>query len=167
MSVAGLLAVAVVWAGPCDGPDATSWVAAFRDRVLSYDALAAFAVAEFGAPVACEGDVTTEFDGADYGILVLTFGSGVSLRVETQPIETSIVTLRAPGGFEDPATVETALREYTEGIGVAIDWDAGRASAAGAETVTTYRDPDPGLNASAELLRSGPRLVAVRFAMAL
>jgi hypothetical protein len=35
------------------------------------------------------------------------------------------------------------------------------------ETVTSFRDPDDGLNASAEIRVSGGRLVVIRFSMAL
>jgi hypothetical protein len=42
----------------------------------------------------------------------LVFRSGVSLTVETQPIETSIVTLRSAAGFDDRARIESALRAY-------------------------------------------------------
>lgn len=167
MSVAGLAAVALLWAAPCDGPDATGWVQAFRDRVLAYDGLATFAVSEFGAPIACDGVLAMELDGAGFGTLTLTFAGGVSLTVETQPIETSIVTLRRAGGFEDAPRVEAALHAYTEAVGVAIDWDRPEPSTDDGEAVTSFRDPDDGLNASAELRTSAGRLVAVRFSVAL
>lgn len=166
MSALGVAALVLLSVVRCDGPEATDWVRSFRDRVLAYDGLAAFAVSEFGAPVACDGSVSMEFDGVSYGTLRLAFASGVSLEVETQPIETSIMTLRREGGFDDAAAVEAALRAYTEAVGVAIDWDASEASTDAGESVTTFRDPDDGLNASAEVRSSGGRLVAVRFSMA-
>lgn len=151
----------------CDGPEADGWVSAFRDRVVSYDGLAQFALTEYGSPVACEGAVTTEFDGVRYGTLVLTLPSGVSLQVETQPLETSIVTLRAAEAFSDPASVEGALRAYTAQIGVSIDWDSPGTTTNGNEVIQTFRDPEPGLNASASMVRTDGALVAVRFSMAL
>jgi hypothetical protein len=59
------------------------------------------------------------------------------------------------------------LRDYVGGIGVAIDWERPEASNDGNQTVETFRDPDPGLNASAALTTQEGRLVAVRFSMAL
>lgn len=150
---------------PCDGPD--PWVVDFRDRVLAYNGLAAFAVAEYGAPVSCEGRVTTEFDGRPYGQLMVGFPGGVSLVVETQPIETSIVTLRDPGGFDDPGAAEDALRAYAEGVGVSIDWSRPERSTEGGASVESFWDPEPGLNAAASLVTSEGRLVAVRFSMTL
>ena len=166
MSAPGLV-IAFALSVPCAGPEATPWLTDFRDRVLAYDGLAAFVVAEMGPPTMCEGDVMTEFDGASYGALRLSFGTDVTLTVETQPIETSIVTLRSEGGFADPMKVDAALRDYATGIGVSIDWEHGQASIEGEEEVTRFRDPDPGLNASAELRRSEGRLLAIRFSMAL
>lgn len=152
---------------PCEGPGADPWVTDFRDRVLAYSSLAAFAAQVYGPPVSCSGAITTEFDGANYGTLELAYGDGVKLIVETQPIETSIVTLRSDAGFTDPSSVRTALRAYAEGIGVAIDWDTSETTTEGMDTVETFWDPDAGLNASASLSSAGGRLVAVRFSMAL
>jgi len=152
---------------PCAGPDADPWAAAFRDRTLSFNGLAQFAVADFGGPVDCDGTVTMEFDGARYGTLLLTFQGGVFLEVETLPIETSIVTLRASSGFEDRGRVEEALRAYAGQIGVSIDWTQPEHSVDGEESTETYWDPDPGLNASASLVSVGGGLIAVRFSMAL
>jgi hypothetical protein len=152
---------------PCEGPGADPWVVDFRDRVLAYSSLAAFAAATHGPPVSCQGAITMEFDGANYGSLELAYAGGVTLTVETQPIETSIVTLRSEPGFADPAAVRAALRAYTEGIGVAIDWDSPDITTEGPESVETFWDPEAGLNASASLLNSDGRLVAVRFSMAL
>lgn len=152
---------------PCEGPEADPWVVDFRGRVLRYSDLAAFAVGEWGNPVACEGEIATEFDGVSYGVLTLTFSGGVTLTTETQPIETSVVTLHDPAGFEDPEAVVAALRSYVDGIGYSIDWDEPEREVEGDRTTETFWDPEPGLNASARLIRSGGRLVAVRFSSAL
>jgi hypothetical protein len=40
---------------PCEGPGADPWVVDFRDRVLAYSSLAAFAAATHGPPVSCQG----------------------------------------------------------------------------------------------------------------
>jgi len=156
---------------PCDAPDADPdadpWVVDFADRVLRYNGLAGFAVARWGDAVGCVGQETMEFDGARYGTLELTFAGGVTLLVETQPIETSIVTLRASSGFDDPAAVEAALRAYADDVGVDIDWSRPERSDEQAEATETFWDPEPGLNASAATVRVGERLVAVRFSMAL
>ena len=152
---------------PCDGPDADPWVVDFRSRVMGYNGLAAFAVSTWGDPVSCDGEETMEFDGTRYGTLTLTFAEGVTLVVETQPIETSIVTLRSDGGFGDTDAVEAALRSYAEDVGVAIDWARPERSVEGEETTEVFSDPAAGLNASASLVTSGEQLVAVRFSLAL
>lgn len=152
----------------CEGPDGDdAWVTDFRDRVLAYNGLAAFATAEYGASLSCEGRVTMEFDGRSYGTLTVGFPDGVSLVVETQPIETSIVTLRAPAGFDDAERVEEALRAYAERVGVSIDWSRPERSAEDGASVQSFRDPEEGLNASASMATAEGRLVAVRFSMAL
>ena len=69
-----------------------------RDRVLAYDVLSRFAVESYGAPLTCEGVVTSEFDGMTFGSLRLGFSAGASLLVETWPPEASAVALRVPGG---------------------------------------------------------------------
>jgi hypothetical protein len=152
---------------PCDGPDADPWVADFRDRVVSYNGLAAFAAEAYGEPVSCVGGVTTEFDGVRYGTLTLTYPGGVTLEVETQPIETSVVSLRSSDGFADPSLVEGALRAYADRTGVSIDWGRSETSAEGEASVDIFRDPEPGFNASASIVTLDGRLVAVRFSMAL
>lgn len=162
---AGLAARSVAEA--CDGPRADAWVADFRDRVLAHDRLAHFAVLHHGQPTACEGEVTSEFDGARFGVVVLTFSGGVTLEVETMPPEASITTLRAPSGFPDETGVREALQDHANGIGLAIDWTTPEVGSEGAEVVHAFRDPDPGLNASASLIYLDGELVAVRLSMAL
>ncbi len=151
----------------CDSPGVDSWLVDFRDRVVRFNGLASFATGVWGEPIACEGESTAEFDGASYGILRLDFDGGVTLEVETQPIETSIVRLWRPDGFPDPSAVEAALRAYVTGVGVSIDWGRSERSVEGDRSLETYWDPDPGMNASAVLIRSGDTLVEVRFSMAL
>jgi hypothetical protein len=97
----------------CAGPDADPWVTELRDRVLSYDELAAFAVEAYGAPLTCGGEVGTEFDGVKFGSLLLNFSDGASFEVETMPPETSVVTLSAPSGFTD----EVLARQVLKGVG--------------------------------------------------
>ncbi len=152
---------------PCDAAGADPWVVSLRDRVLRFDDLAAFAVEKWGDPVGCEGEVTMDFDGARYGVLRLDFEDGVALSVETQPIETSIVTLGRTAGFADPEAVAAALRSYTTEVGVSIDWEDPETLTQGEEESQVFRDPTPGLNASAALVTRGGMLVRVRFSMAL
>jgi len=152
---------------PCDGPGVDPWIGELRDRVTSYDGLARFALEHYGAPVACEGAVTSEFDGAKFGTLLLSFPEGVTLEVETMPPETSIVTLQSPSGFHDEGVILAALRARTAEIGLAIDWEAPEESMEGNRSVRRFWDPDPGLNASASLVYSAGVLVAVGVSMAL
>ena len=157
----------VVPSRQCEGPDVDPWVSDFRMRVESYDELYAFAVERFGTPTSCEGEITTEFDGAPFGSLRFGFAGGVSYAVETMPIETSIAVLRAPAGFEDPEAVRGTLEAHAARIGLAIDWTSPEVTAEGDELVRTYGDPDPGLNASASLIYAGETLVGIRLSMAL
>jgi hypothetical protein len=151
----------------CDEPDADPWVTELRDRVLAFDALVGFAVQAYGAPLHCEGAVSAEFDGTKFGSMQLSFSEEASFRVETLPPETSVVTLSAPSGFTDEVAARQVLQVYAEDIGVEIDWTVPGITTEGAEQVESFRDPDPGLNASASHFYSGDSLVALRFSMAL
>ena len=154
-------------AATCEGPGVDPWVGDLRDRVTAYNSLAHFAREQYGEPLACAGSVTTEFDGAKFGIVLLTFPGGVTLEVETMPPETSLVTLTHPAGFGDGVAVKEAVRAHTAGIGLAVDWEAPEESMEGDQVVRRFWDPDPGLNASASLYYSGGTLMAVRVSMAL
>ena len=151
----------------CDGPGADPWVTELRDRVLSFDALVAFAVQAYGAPLHCEGAVSAEFEGMKFGSLQLSFSEGASFHVETLPPEMSVVTLSAPSAFADEVLARQVLQVYAERIGVEIDWTAPETTVGGDERVETFWDPDSGLNASASHVYSGDSLVALRFSMAL
>jgi pimeloyl-ACP methyl ester carboxylesterase len=151
----------------CAGPDADPWVTELRDRVLGFDELVAFAVQAYGAPLDCEGEVSAEFDGMEFGSVRLDFSEGVSFEVETLPPETSAATLSAPSGFADQVLARQMLQVYAERIGVEIDWAVPEITTEGDERVETFRDPDPGLNASASHVYSGDSLIALRFSMAL
>jgi pimeloyl-ACP methyl ester carboxylesterase len=151
----------------CDGPDADPWVTGLRDRVLDFDELVAFAVAAYGAPLECGGEVSTEFDGMKFGSVRLDFSEGVSFEVETLPPEASVATLSAPSGFADEVLARQVLQVYTERIGVEIDWTASEITDQEDERIETFRDPDSGLNASASHVYSGDSLVGLRFSMAL
>ena len=151
----------------CDGPESDPWVRELRDRVLGFDELVGFAVEAYGAPLTCDGAVRTEFDGMKFGALHLTFSEGATFQIETMPPEASAVTLRAPSGFADEELTRQVLENYTERIGVEIDWTAAEPATEGDERVERFWDPDEGLNASASLVYSGGSLVALRFSMAL
>ena len=138
-----------------------------RDVVLDFDELVAFAVAAYGAPLECGGEVSTEFDGMKFGSVRLDFSEGVSFEVETLPPEASVATLSAPSGFADEVLARQVLQVYTERIGVEIDWTASEITDQEDERVETFRDPDSGLNASASHVYSGDSLVELRFSMAL
>jgi hypothetical protein len=175
MSLISLLAVVVVAVTGgtpsdrpmCDGPDADPWVVDFRDRTLAYSGVARFALERWGPPTACEGAVTTEFDGARFGFVRLTFADGVSVEVETMPIETSITAVRAADGFTDAAGVEGAVRAAAADIGLEIDWAAPEEISEGDETTRTFWDPESGLNASVAFVYRNGTLIEARISMAL
>jgi hypothetical protein len=152
---------------PCEGPDADPWVAGLRERSMSSDMLASYAAKLYGPPVSCEGAVTSEFDGSQFGMVRLDFSKGVTFTAETMPPETSIVTLRSPSGFEDEASARQALGAYCASVGLRIDWTAPTETKEGDERVQSFWDPDPGVNGSASFIFSGDTLVALRFSMAL
>lgn len=150
---------------PCD--DATeTWVSDAAARVRDYDGLYRFAVAQFGVPTACDGRVTTEFDGASFGVVRYSFASGVTFELETMPPSVSLVTLRTATGFDDDAAVMEAVRAYASGRGLSIDWTTPERTSDEAGSTEQFWDPDPGLNASVSLTRADGVLVAVRVSMA-
>ncbi len=151
----------------CDAPEADPWVRQMRERVLHFDDLAVYAAESFGEPMSCEGMVTAEFDGMKFGSLRLEFSEGSTFQVETLPPELSRVTLRSPSGFADEEVAWDVLVSYAEDIGVEIDWTASTVTVDAGEMIETYRDPDPGLNASVALIRQDGSLVGMRFSMAL
>lgn len=151
---------------PCEGPEADPWVTELRNRVLSGDRLAAYAVERYGPPRRCEGAVTAEFDGAKFGSVRLDFADGVTFTVETQPPEASIVVLRAISGLGAAAAVRRVLEAYSAGLGLRIDWTVPAESRDGDERVQSFWDPEPGVNGSASLIFLGDTLVAVRVSMA-
>lgn len=162
------------WSGPslgnpkqCEGPGVDPWITGFRDRVMAYDQLARFAEERFGVSTACEGTVTMEFDGAKFGTLLVRFPGGYSLKVVTMPIESSVVTLRADPAFSDESEIRGVLQDYVRGLGLSIDWTAPEEEVDGAEVVHRFWDPESGLNASASLIFSEGRLVAISVSMAL
>lgn len=154
-------------AAPCDAPDTDTFVRDLRERTLAYDELAAFAVERYGDPLACEGEVTTEFDGAEFGTLRLTFPDGVTLDVETMPPATSIHTLRRTVAFEDEAEMRDLLQRRAARIGLSIDWETPEVTNDGDREEQRYWDPDTGLNASAVLVYEAGALIAVGMSMAL
>jgi len=174
MGVLELAVVAVAWlaspamlARQCEGPDVDPWVSDFRSRVESYDALYQLAVERYGPPSECEGAVTMEFDGVNFGSLIFGFRGGITYSVETMPPESSVRVLRAPGGFEEPEQVQQALRDYASGIGLAIDWSTPEVSEEAGEVIHRFWDPEPGLNASGFLIFLDDTLVGIGSSLAL
>ena len=166
-----LAAATVLSGGPhrqvaCEGPDIDPFVTVLRDRVVNFDGMAGYATDTFGAPLECEGAVTSEFDGAKYGTVRLSYAGGVVFELETMPPEISVVALRAPDGFEDEAAARSLLREYAIGRGANPDWDDPETTTEDGERIERYWDPEPGLNASASYVFRGDVLVALRFSMA-
>ena len=135
--------------------------------MLEFDGLARLAAQSYGAPLTCEGDRTSEFDGAWFGNVRLTFESDVTLEVSTMPPESSVVILRSPTGFANEERIREALVDYAADRGLAVEWSTPEITSNGDDVVHTYWDPDPGLNASASLVYSRGVLVAVRAGMAL
>ena len=144
-----------------DGPE---WVVTRVRGLLDRDGLTAHAVEVFGDPVSCEGEVTTSFDGVEYGIVRLGFAGGASLQLETMPISTMIMTLDSPRGFDDEA-LRRSLAEYTASLGLRIHWDRPLEEETTSE-MTVFADPDPGLNAFVRLRLDGGRIRSVTVSVA-
>ena len=153
--------------GPCDGPAAEPWVTELRDRLLASDALAHYAVEQFGEPRTCDGAVTSDSDLGVFGRLVLGFANGETLEVETMPPETQILRLRAPDGIHAEASAKAVMRSYAFGIGLQIDWSAPRVQTTGTTREETFWDPGDGLNASVTFSYRGDVLVGMRLSLAL
>jgi len=152
-------------ATPCDDPAADPWVVGMRDRVLSGNALHVFAQAQFGDAIGCDGQVTDEFEGSKYGVLTLRY-DGADLTVETMPFTVMIVTLTADRGFPSEEAAVEALRAYTSGQGLDVDYETPEISTIDGAVQHQYWDPEPGLNASATIVRRGGRVEAIRFSIA-
>ena len=151
---------------PCDGSDADPWVGELRDRLMSFNQLAHYAVERHGPPLTCEGLVATEFDGAKFGAVRLRFAEEVTFQFETMPPEISIAILRTSSGFDDEESVRQLLQTYSTKVGLAIDWTAPKVTMEGDERVQTFWDPVAGLNGSASLIFFNGRLTALRFSVA-
>lgn len=174
MGVLELAVLSAAWlswpatpARQCEGPAVDPWVSDFRSRVESYDALYQLAVERYGPRSECEGAVTMEFDGVNFGSLIFGFRGGITYSVETMPPESSVRVLRAPGGFDEPEQVQQALRDYASGIGLAIDWSTPEISEEAGEVIHRFWDPEPGLNASGFLIFLDDTLVGIGSSMAL
>lgn len=148
----------------CRGEERDPWLADWRARAES-DGLYRFAVERFGAPRACEGVRTGEAGEIVFGTLRFELGDGAALRFETSPPEASRVTLLAPGGLADEAA-RAALVRYARGVGLAIDWTKPERRSDGSHRITAFSDPEPGLNAHAELIEEGDRLVGIALILA-
>lgn len=159
--------IAAVETDPCDAPDAAPWVGEQRDRIAAYNDLYAWATGRYGAPTACDGRVTLEFDGRPYGVVELTFAGGATLTVETMPLETSIVTLRRPSGFADPDAVTSALRDYADGVGVEVDWSEPTTTMQGDGRTDEFGPVDPAFNVFARIEYIGSAPVAISLSIAL
>ena len=152
---------------PCEGAGEDPWVAEMHDRMMRFNELVAYALEQHGPVVTCRGAVTTEFGGAKYGDLELEFSAGVTFRIETMPIETSIAVLRAASGFQDEDSVRLLLQDYAAEMGLAIDWHVPEETTLDGERIEAFSDPEPGLNASAWLIYRESTLVGVRLSVAL
>jgi len=152
---------------PCDAPDVAPWVTRLRDRVLSFDRLALHAVELYGPPVTCEGAVTSEFDGVEFGVVRLGFAGGAWFEIETLPPEASIAILRSPAGFPDEDEARRVLAAYCDEVGVEIDWTVPATATDGVERIEAYTDPDDGLNASASFVFRDDTLIGLRLSLSL
>ena len=151
----------------CESPMADSWTKARRDGLLARNELVGYAAELYGPPESCEGAVDAEFDGQEFGTLNLGFSEGVTFRLQTMPPESGTVTLRVPPGFEDEETAKGVLRTHSARVGVEIDWTIPEVTMEGAERVTSFWDPDQGLNARASFIYLDGKLVGLRFSLAL
>lgn len=150
---------------PCGDPDGHEWIAVTRDQVMERNELVAFAVETAGDPASCEGSVTV-WQGEEYGHLRIGFDGGVEFSLETMPPGILIMELGAEGGFADADAAVEALRRLTERMGVSIDWTMPEESEQDGIQVRQYWDPEPGLNASATVGRSGGRVISLRWSIA-
>lgn len=150
----------------CDAANVDSWVALEAERVRGHDDLFGFAASEFGLPVRCDGMVTQELDGVEFGRVTFRFPDGESFERETMPPAVVIVTLARRSGFDDVEKVRRAVQDYADASGLSIDWTSPDRTEVGHLVTEQYWDPDPGLNGSATLTWSSGALVSVRVSWA-
>ena len=141
----------VIVVTPCDSPETDPWVTALRARIVSFDALARYAIQLYGPPEACEGSVSLEFDGEKFGVLRLDFPGSASLRIETMPPEASVLMFSAEVGFEDEAAARISLESYALSRGLDIDWSNPTVEGDSRTRIETFWDPQPGVNGSVTL----------------
>lgn len=150
------------------GVESDPWLTAWK-AILEEGKLYLYAVKLFGAPVGCEGAVTTTFDDAKYGIMRFAFPEGAELLAETFPPEASRLTLKVPQGFPDEKEALAVLERYVCDIGLKIDWSKPEEETTGNGSTRTVRyfDPDPGLNAAAVVVYKDGTLIGMGYQMAL
>lgn len=141
----------VIGVTPCDTPETDPWVRALRARILSFDALAHYAIQLYGPPEACEGSVSLELEGEKFGVLHLDFSGSASLRIETMPPEASVLMFSVEVGFEDEAAARGLLESYALSRGLDIDWSNPTVEGDSRTRVETFWDPQPGVNGSVTL----------------
>lgn len=151
----------------CDGPDVDPWVTGLRDRIMNFNALAAYAQRTHGPATACDGEVVDDFNGAKFGVVALTFGEDVTLTVQTFPPEASIVSFADASGFSDERGIRELLLAYTTDVGLRVDWSIPDVKQGDGTRVETYFDLHPGMNASVALHYSDATLTEIRVTLAL
>ena len=135
-------------------------------RFKSGDGLYALLVRLFGPPASCRGDSSSGEFGSDAWV-EFQWRSGLSIKLEVQPIETSKVSVSNPAGLDQAAVLTEQLRDYARAKGLSIDWSRSTSIAEGALTIREYQDPEPGLNGIARLSYSRDgRLVALSLSVA-
>lgn len=126
-----------------------------------------YAVKLFNTPVECQGKITDTFDGNYFGIMQFYFSSGVELKIETFPPESSITTLRVPNGFPDESDTRSFLEQYLRDIGLRIDWTKPEERTANGEKIIEFYDPKPGFNATAIMVYKNKKLIKIGYSIAL
>jgi len=151
----------------CSRPNVPRWVAHTYDFVTEHDILALYAIQKFGPPTDCSGQVTTVFDGNEFGSLRIEFVGGQVFQIHTYPPESSAAILTDSSGLADPSGAVDALHRYADGIGLEIDWSDPIEKIESPFRTITFWDPDDGLNASTHLVYADSTLVEIGVSMAL
>ncbi len=151
----------------CEGEDKSSWI---RERRTSQedDVLFKYGESLFGKLARCDGKITQEFDGQQFGTITFYFGSAGKLSIETQPPESSREILESLAGFSNEAAAIEKLKSHTAKVGLKIDWSKKPEikKSAGIET-HRFWDPDAGLNGQGILTYKNKKLIGIGYSMTL
>ncbi|HEY7181155.1 MAG TPA: hypothetical protein VIC84_07040, partial [Blastocatellia bacterium] len=92
-----------------------------NEMKMDKDSFYQYAVRLFNQPIACKGETNHNQDG-DYELIVFSFANGATYKMVASPPETSLDKFLAPGGFPNEEEARSFVKQYSEKVGLHIDW---------------------------------------------